>query len=227
MKVLGSEVCIDMRRVRAAVVPAYAARHADALDALHDTIASAAHPEVVYRACGVTPNAGGTFELCGTRMGGPLLRYCLAGVDVAYPFVFTLGPGVDEVIRSQVKPYSMYIADMMANALLASVRRALERHLCTTYQHGAVSKVTPGSLDAWPIAAQRPLLNLLSRTHDLPVRLEESNMMNPLKSVSGIYFPSDLPFGSCMLCKRDGCIGREYPYDPLLDARITGADQSG
>ncbi len=227
MKVLGSDVCIDMRLVRAAIVPSYAARHADALDALRDTISSAAQPEVVYRSCDVVTRDAGTFELCGVAMGGPLLRYCLTGADVAYPFVFTLGPGVDTAIRAQRKPYAMYVADMMANALLASVRRAVERHLCMTYNHGAVSKITPGSLDTWPIGVQRTLLGILSRTRALPVRIEESNMMNPLKSVSGIYFPSDLPFGPCMLCKRDGCIGREYPYDPLLDMRITGNHHPG
>ena len=41
-------------------------------------------------------------------------------------------------------------------------------------------------------------------------------LMLPRKSVSGIYFPSEVSFFSCQLCPRDRCDGRKAPYDETL-----------
>jgi len=38
--------------------------------------------------------------------------------------------------------------------------------------------------------------------------------MIPNKSVSGLFFPTEVPFESCMVCRRPHCPGRKAPYDP-------------
>jgi len=44
--------------------------------------------------------------------------------------------------------------------------------------------------------------------------------MVPVKSVSGILFPTEESFASCQLCPREVCPGRRAPYDPdLYDAK--------
>ena len=48
------------------------------------------------------------------------------------------------------------------------------------------------------------------------VRLTDSFVMLPMKSVSGVYFPTEHTFASCQLCPRDDCPGRSAPYDPKL-----------
>jgi len=48
------------------------------------------------------------------------------------------------------------------------------------------------------------------------VRLNDSLLMIPRKSVSGIYFPTEIKFYNCQLCPRQKCIGRQAPYDPKL-----------
>ena len=48
------------------------------------------------------------------------------------------------------------------------------------------------------------------------VRLTEKFLMVPVKSVSGIYFPTEVKFESCQLCSRKACIGRKAPYNPDL-----------
>ncbi|MBE0616995.1 MAG: hypothetical protein IH608_03570 [Proteobacteria bacterium] len=50
------------------------------------------------------------------------------------------------------------------------------------------------------------------------VRLTDSFLMIPRKSLSGLIFPSERPFVSCRLCDRRDCPGRQVPYDPATAA---------
>jgi hypothetical protein len=75
----------------------------------------------------------------------------------------------------------------------------------------------PGSLEDWPIAEQAPLFALLGDTEGrLGVRLTDSLLMVPRKSISGILFPSEESFTSCRLCPRNPCQGRRVDYEPEL-----------
>ena len=48
------------------------------------------------------------------------------------------------------------------------------------------------------------------------VRLTDSFLMVPMKSISGILFPTEVRFESCQLCPRKDCPGRRAPYDQAL-----------
>jgi len=77
--------------------------------------------------------------------------------------------------------------------------------------------MNPGSLESWPITQQKELFSLFGNVEELiGVKLTDSCVMFPLKSVSGIYFPTEINFESCQLCPREKCIGRRTPYDPEL-----------
>jgi hypothetical protein len=77
--------------------------------------------------------------------------------------------------------------------------------------------MSPGSLADWPITQQEELFSIFGNVEDLiGVKLTESFLMVPLKSVSGIYFPTEIEFVSCQLCPREVCSGRRAPYDPDL-----------
>ena len=74
--------------------------------------------------------------------------------------------------------------------------------------------MSPGSLEDWPIQEQLPLFALLGEAPAaIGVRLTESLLMLPGKSVSGIFFPSASTFFSCRLCPRERCEGRKARYD--------------
>ena len=52
------------------------------------------------------------------------------------------------------------------------------------------------------------------------VSLTSSCLMIPAKSISGIYFPTEVPFFSCQLCDRKDCPGRKAVYDPKVAAEF-------
>jgi len=49
--------------------------------------------------------------------------------------------------------------------------------------------------------------------------------MIPTKSVSGIYFQTEVRWENCQLCPMENCIGRRAPYSPELKKqyeKVTG-----
>jgi hypothetical protein len=76
-------------------------------------------------------------------------------------------------------------------------------------------------LTNWPLSEQGALFALLGDPHEaIGVRLTDSYLMVPTKSVSGIRFPTEQSFESCQLCPRERCPGRKAPYDSgLYDRR--------
>ena len=48
------------------------------------------------------------------------------------------------------------------------------------------------------------------------VRLSDECLMIPVKSLSGIQFPTEVSFENCQMCPRDGCRNRRASYDPDL-----------
>jgi hypothetical protein len=80
----------------------------------------------------------------------------------------------------------------------------------------------PGSLEDWPITEQPKLFSIFGDTERLVgVRLTNSMLMIPRKSISGIFFPSEEGFTSCQLCDRDTCPGRRAPYDEVLATKFS------
>jgi cobalamin-dependent methionine synthase I len=93
----------------------------------------------------------------------------------------------------------------------------LNDYLTERYQPGKLSRMNPGSLPDWPLSEQKPLFAVLGEgPAKIGVQLKDSFLMVPVKTVSGIFFPAEERFESCMLSQREKCPGRRAPYDPEL-----------
>lgn len=76
-----------------------------------------------------------------------------------------------------------------------------------------------GAANVWPITQQKQLFSVFGDVEKLiGVRLTDRCLMIPIKSVSGIFFPTagDNTFASCQLCPREECIRRRAPFDAEL-----------
>jgi len=95
--------------------------------------------------------------------------------------------------------------------------QAILKELKNQYGMEKTSAMNPGSLEDWPMKEQIPLFSLFGNPQKLiGVELTDSYLMIPIKSLSGIIFPTDTKFESCQLCPRENCPGRRAPYDPGL-----------
>jgi hypothetical protein len=96
---------------------------------------------------------------------------------------------------------------------------ALSDHIAAAYAPGDMSAMNPGSLADWPIEQQRVLFDLFGAgAQQIGVRLSDSLLMVPTKTVSGMYFPTTEHFESCQLCPREHCPGRRAPFESTLYA---------
>jgi len=141
------------------------------------------------------------------------LRRCIGHKDSVHPFVMTLGRKTDEALYSKSNVLEQYILDSLYNLKLIRMERKLRKEIGKEHGYKNTSKLSPGSLDFWPLQQQLPLFDLLSDgINEIDVELDDNCIMHPSKSLSGIIFPTNMPFSSCIFCSMEGCPGREQPY---------------
>jgi hypothetical protein len=146
-----------------------------------------------------------------------VLRKNLDRVERIFPFVITLGPKLGEKQAASSDLLENFYLDTIGNAALNSARKHLKRHLESQFALNKISSMAPGSLADWPIEEQAPLFKLLGDVDaSIGVKLTDSLLMLPTKSISGVYFPTEVSFVSCQLCPRERCESRKAKYDEKL-----------
>ena len=178
---------------------------------------AAARPKVVYKVAFVESKGDDHVVVDGTTLTSRVLRVNLEQAHRVFPYVATCGTELDEWSSSIDDVLLGYWADKLKEMALRSAVQALSEHLQNRFRPGRLSGMRPGSLADWPLQEQRKLFALLGSPKDaIGVQLTQSLIMVPLKSVSGIWFPTEVDFASCQLCPREKCPGRRAAYDETL-----------
>jgi len=184
---------------------------------LIETAKVVARPKAVYEVAYVENKNGDSLSIGGVRFTSRVLRVNLDKVERVFPYVVTCGVELDGVTVPPDDPVKGFYLDVIKRMVLRAARKHLESYLTRRYALGQMSAMSPGSLEDWPITQQKELFSVFGNVENLiGVTLTESCQMLPLKSVSGIYFPTEVKFESCQLCPREKCIGRRAQYDPEL-----------
>lgn len=174
-----------------------------------------ARPKGVYRVAAVEAIDGATVALDGVRFASRILRRNLEGRNRAFPFVATCGVELEEWSHIQTDPMHMFWADVIKELALRCAIEAVGRHLVDRYRPGDRAMMNPGSLEDWPVSEQPRLFSLFGNAIErIGVRLTESCLMMPVKSVSGVWFETESGFVNCQLCPREDCPNRRAPYEP-------------
>jgi hypothetical protein len=153
----------------------------------------------------------------GVTFSSRVLRKNLESVERVFPFVISIGPDLEKHAGSCGDPLRQYYLEGLADMALHVAARHLERHLKTRHGLSEIASLSPGSLEDWPITQQALLFSLFDGPEaSAGVRLTEHMLMVPRKSISGIWFPTEVSFQSCQLCPRKDCPGRRAPFDKDL-----------
>ncbi|MGB9521325.1 MAG: vitamin B12 dependent methionine synthase [Anaerolineales bacterium] len=179
-----------------------------------------AHPKAAYRQAFVGERGEDWVELDGRRMVSRVMRVNLEDSERAFFFVATCGMELEEWSLSITDMLEKFWADAIKEMALGVAVRALEENLLKRYHFSEISAMHPGSLEDWPLKAQEDVFAMLGDAPaELGVTLTPSFVMRPVKSVSGIYFPTLSSFASCMLCPKENCRSRKAPFDAELFAK--------
>ncbi len=187
------------------------------VEELVEAVRPIVRPKAIYEVSYVEDRTEDSVRIGGVRFTSRVLRRNLEPVGKVFPHVVTCGREIDEMAVSSDDLMESYCLDTIKEIVLRSAARHLQDYLSARYAVGRLSKMSPGALTDWPITQQEKLFSIFGNVEDMiGVRLTESSLMVPVKSVSGIYFPSEVGFESCQLCPRDVCERRRAPYDPAL-----------
>ena len=173
--------------------------------------------KAVYKVCYIESKIEDAITIDGTWLKSRVLRKNLNNVERVFPYVVTIGNRLEKKTRACNDLLKKYYLDTIGNVALTDARKYLKDQLRSRYALDGMSYMSPGSLKDWAIEEQRSLFSILGDVESsIGVRLNETLVMIPNKSLSGIYFPTEIQFYSCQLCHREGCPTRKAPYDETL-----------
>ena len=173
--------------------------------------------KAVYKVCYIESKHKDAIIIDGRSLKSRVLRKNLDNVERVFPYVVTIGNRLEDTMRACTDLLKKYYLDTIANVCLTATQKYLKEHLRSRYALDRISYMSPGSLKDWAIEEQRSLFSILGDVESsIGVRLNETLVMIPNKSLSGIYFPTKIPFYSCQLCQREDCVVRKVPYDETL-----------
>jgi hypothetical protein len=167
-------------------------------------------------------------EVAGITFQSRILRRNLDQAQKVFPFIMTAGPELEAAASTSGDLLRQYYLEEMANIALENGAAWLAERLKTRWGLPGLASMDPGSLEDWPITEQPKLFSIFGDTERLiGVRLTDSMLMVPRKSISGIFFPSEEGFSSCQLCERAACPARRTPYDRELAIRYEQDEHKG
>jgi len=190
---------------------------------LIDHVAPLIKPKAVYEVSYIQYKGCDTVNVGGVTFTSRVLRVNLDKVERVFPYIATCGRELEKTVATADDFIRRFWLDTVKDMALEAGRKYLSSYLRRKYALGQTSSMSPGagSQDLWPIEQQKQLFSIFGNVEDLiGVKLTDSFLMIPNKSVSGIYFPTEIEFESCQLCPRKGCPSRRAPYDKnLLEAK--------
>lgn len=174
-----------------------------------------ARPKALYKVSFMQAGDEASVDIDGIRFTSRVLRKSLEHGVRVFPYIVSVGVELGSIAVAKDDYLSGYLLEGIKEMILERAVESFEQTLGERYALESMAHMNPGSLDDWPIEQQRELFSLLGDAEErIGVRLSPTCLMDPIKSVSGIYFPTQTSFTSCMLCPRHPCSKRKAEYDP-------------
>lgn len=176
-----------------------------------------AKPKILFKVSFLDARNEDSVSIDGVEFHSSILRKNLEKVERVFPYIVTAGRELETVTVEKGDVMQKYCLDAIKECILEEAYLHLEAHVQDKFKPGTMAHMNPGSLKDWPLSEQPLLFSLFGDVEGLiGVKLTASNLMDPIKSVSGIQFPTEVDFKSCKLCTRHPCVKRRAAYDPAM-----------
>jgi hypothetical protein len=177
-------------------------------------------PQLYYRRMCIQDVKDGSVHLGkGPVLKSRKLSRVMKDCKAVICFIATIGPGIEAEIKKlmdEKKLSAAYILDSMGSVAVEDIVEKFHTGMgnqLRAKEQGVTLRFSPGYCD-WPIADQKKLFRIF-HSLQLGVQLNDSCLMQPRKSVSGVFglmsenpVPSRGPYNPCSVCKQRGCIAR-------------------
>ena len=191
------------------------------VDLLAEEIDAMLKPQLSYRIVEMSQvNRGGIQLVDGTCFKSPKLAKALTNAQAVCCFMATVGPAVDAEIQHLMqcrRHADAYVLDAIGSMSTENIVEQFYQRMARLQKEknaGVTLRFSPGYCD-WPISQQRPLFKLFDDMDTPDVALNESCLMSPRKSVSGLFgllpqgvIGADPTYNPCNTCNKSNCIAR-------------------
>jgi len=181
-----------------------------------------ARPKVLYKESFVEDISGNNVRIDDVVFQSNVVASNLKDVHRVFAYVCTCGTEVDDWTQGE-KDYVVSLwLDIIKEMFLHEASIYFKDYIKKSYRLENISAINPGSgnVNNWEISQQQQLFELIGDvTEEIGVELTETFLMHPIKSTSGLIYPSESEFINCALCTRENCIGRKVEFDSELYAQ--------
>ena len=190
------------------------------VDRLEDKFTALVKPTMYYREGNITSTDNGSVYLeDGLSFKSPKLSKSVHNCREIICFIATIGSRVDAEIKTLEDRNHLseaYILDAMGSVAIESIVDKFQQRMRERYQtegRDVSLRFSPGYCD-WPLTEQKKLFHFFDELQS-DVKLTDSCLMQPRKSVSGIFgilpaqTPSPVyPYNPCSDCSKKTCTAR-------------------
>lgn len=172
-------------------------------------------PKAIYEVGYIDERKQDKVVINNVEFTSKILRKNLKGVERVFSYIATCGNELEQLEAETEDYLEQFWVDKLKEMALGAANSHLTDYIKEKYKIEQLSNMNPGSgdRDLWPIEQQENLFSLFGNVEELiGVKLSDSFLMTPNKSVSGIYFPTEVKFESCQFCQRKNCPSRRTPY---------------
>jgi len=173
-------------------------------------------PRAVYKTVRISEVKGGRLVLeGGSVFESELLAEKFKCTPEIAVYVLTIGPALERRVSELASRelFKSFIMDCVGTYALRQMFDIVRKDFQPDGE-GQLSKFSPGSTAYWDLRQQRVLFDVLGGEeveNVIGVRLNESYIMIPRKSVSGVMGNTEEQFQECQICKRR-CEYRRAPF---------------
>lgn len=148
--------------------------------------------------------------------GSKTLAEKFAAVDTVYAYLATCGREIEDYSDTLDNIVNQYALEGIMAIYLRKASIHMSEYIDNVLD-GQTFCVSPGSFEDWPLTDQHPFFALMGDyVEKTGVRLSESGVMYPVKSVSGFRFKAEKDTHECQLCLKHDCADRQAPFDAVL-----------
>lgn len=154
----------------------------------------------------------------GVTVPSALAAEKLGGKHRCFPGITTCGPALEKWSEQYTGDFLYeFWADEIKKRYLGKMMMAYRDFIKEQYHTaGHLSSLNPGSLAVWPISGQQELFEILGGRdfvrETIGVTYNDSFLMLPSKTGSGIMFESEVVYENCQHCPMKDCPNRRAKY---------------
>ncbi len=173
-----------------------------------------ANPKAIYRELYITEKGADYIVVDNVKLNSSILRRNLEETEQVFIYIITVGREIEEWAKQYTNILEFFWSEEIQKMILNSAVNYLYEKLDGLIASEFTAEMNPGSLKNWPIEEQIKIFSLLGNVEEeIAVKLTDSLLMLPSKTVSGIKFAVESKYENCQFCQREDCPSRQAPYN--------------